>query len=313
MATRTYTLSLPRSQSDSLAHAYAVICVALIAATFAAIFMRLAHSAGIPSVMVAAGRLLFAHLILTPLVLRRYRTQLRRLSHLELLLITGAGLWIAVHFVFLAYSLEHLTVLVVTVVINTTPLWVALLERFFLKAQLPRLVWIGLIVALAGSAIISLGGDTSGTTAPGDPTLGAVLAMLGAMAGSVYITIGRKVRAKVSLIPYVWMVFGVGALFGLGAMGITHTPLTGYSPEGYFWLLLLALGPQLIGHSGFNYALKYLSATLVSLSSLLLAVSTAVVAYWLFGEVPGGMDIIGSVIVGAGVALAIVGQRKKRG
>lgn len=274
--------------------------------------MRLAQDNGIPSMMVATGRLLLASVIITPLVLRRYRDQLAQLTRLDMVLVIGAGFWVAVHFVLLAYALENATVLVVSVIINTSPLWVALLEKTFLKANIPRVVFVGLVLALMGSAIISIGSGGTPGDAPGNPTLGAILTLLAAAAGAVYIIIGRKERAKISILPYVWMVFGIGGLFGCVGMLLTQTSLTGHSTNGYFWLLALAVGPQLVGHSGFNYALGYISATLVSLSTQAIVITSTIVAFFVFHEVPGHFDIIGSVIIVFGVSVAILGQRKKR-
>lgn len=325
----TETVNAVRTRSGTT-HAYVAIFVGLIAASFAANFVRLSQEDGVPSLVIAAGRLGLAWLILTPLVVYRYQEQLRQINRRDLLLTGLAGLWIGIHLTLMAVSLEHTKVLISQVFINTMPLWVALLERFFLRAKLAKIVWAGLVLALLGSSVIAFSGltqsdDTASSSAQPATTvetseaerhdntlLGGFLALSGALAGSVYMTIGRSVRGKVTLIPYVWMVFGGGGLTGLVFVFATRTPITGHEPMGYFWLLMLTLLPQLVGHSSMNYALAYIPAALVSLSTQAVTVISTIIAFFLFAEVPSEYDIVGSAIIAAGVSLAIWGQRNGR-
>ncbi|NDJ63154.1 MAG: DMT family transporter, partial [Chloroflexi bacterium] len=145
-----------------------------------------------------------------------------------------------------------------------------------------------------------------------NPLLGGGLALAGAMAVAVYLVIGRTVRAKLSLLPYIWLVYGVAAVFLTVLLPVTGTPLTGYSPDGYLWILVLALVPQLIGHSSFNYALRYVSATYVGVATQLEPISSAIAAFILLGEVPLELQIYGSGLVLVGVTLATLGQRRSQ-
>ncbi|MCU0511847.1 MAG: DMT family transporter [Anaerolineae bacterium] len=286
-----------------------VLTVAVLAGSFAAVFMRAALEAGIPALLVAAGRLGLAALFLTPLVLHRYRAELQRLSRSDLLYVLLSGLLIGLHFMLIARSLQFTSVLIASVLINSGPIWVALLERFFLRARLRRAVWIGIGVTFAGSGLIALSGLNSGA-ASGGSVEGSLLALTGAIAGSGYLVAGRKVRSRISIVPYVWMIFGSGGIVALAVMLLTATPLTGYAPEGYLWLLLITLIPQLIGHSGFNYVIGYMPATLVSLSGQVITALSAVWGFLMFHEVPGAVQVIASAIIVAGVVIAVVGQHQ---
>lgn len=304
--TQVFTARAERPNDNT--HAYIVIGAALIAASFALTFIKLAQNSGMPSPLIATGRMLLACLILTPVVLRNYRAEFSAISRWDMLWAGAAGFWMGLHFILLIFALEHTSILVTQVIVNTGPLWVALLEVFFLKAKLPRVVWIGLLLAIVGGGLIAMA--NAGTGAAGDTSMtGTLLAIAGALAGAGYITIGRKVRAKVSLAPYLWMLFGWGGVTTLAVVLFTGTSIIGHSPEAYFWLIMLTLIPQLVGHSGFNYALRYLPATIVSITTQAVVIPAAVIAFILFTEIPQMLDVVGSAVIMIGVCITILGQR----
>ncbi|MGJ3237783.1 MAG: DMT family transporter [Anaerolineae bacterium] len=282
------------------------LLIGICAGTFAAPFIKLTQQGGLPSPVIAFGRMTLAALILTPLVLSRYRAELARLTQRDLVMAIFAGLLLQTHFQLLIFALERTSTLIVLVIVNTGPLWVALLERVFLKERINRFVWVGMAITIVGSLYIALSANQASVTNDNSVMIGAILSILAAMAGAGYMTVGRSVRKKVSLFPYVWILFGAGGLIGLVGSVMAGVPIAGHPLNGYFWLVMLTLIPQLLGHSGFNFALGYFTATLTSLSSQLLTVTASVVAFFLFAEVPTLSDIIGSAIIGLGVLLAII-------
>ncbi|MFW5691328.1 MAG: DMT family transporter [Chloroflexota bacterium] len=312
------------------AHAVAVLMLGLTAASFAAVTVRLAQINGLPSPLIAGGRLLLACLVLTPLVLRRYRTQVGYLSRSDWFWSIMAGVWLGLHFTLMAFSLENTTVLVAQVIINTGPLWVAMLEMLFLRAKLPPAVFGALVVTMIGGGIIALAstsspapgpiallalghlGTTIGAPPSGDPALGAVLALAGAIAAAIYMTIGRKARAKISLVPYIWILYGAGGITGFIIVALTGTAVFGHPTTGYLWLLVITLVPQLIGHSSFNFALGYIPATVVSITTQAVTISAAVIAFFLFAEVPSLLEVFGSLVMAVGVLIAIAARRRPR-
>ena len=161
-------------------------------------------------------------------------------------------------------SLQYTTVLVSVVIVSTGPIWVAILEVVFLKIRLSRLVVAGLLTALAGGVLIGipLGGDAvqvaQGVNELGATVTGAVLAWIGALSISVYMLIGRKLRATLPVVPYVWLVYGAASIFALTVIVATTTPVAGFRVNGYLILLAMGLVPQLLGHSSLNYLLELL-------------------------------------------------------
>jgi drug/metabolite transporter (DMT)-like permease len=289
-----------------------VLIAGVAAVSLAAIFIRLAQAQDVSSLVIACGRLLIAALLLSPAVLRRsdYVDQVRRLTPSERILALVAGVFLALHFATWVTSLEYTTVLISVVLVTTTPIWVALLEVVFLRARLSPLIITGLIVALIGGIVIGLSGEATADVSTSDRIRGAILSLIGAMAVAVYLVIGRRLRRTLALTPYIWLVYGIAALIMCGLLLASDTPVTGYSAEGYLWVALTALVPQLVGHSSLNYALAYLPATYVSLSTQMEPVLSALVAVVVFQEIPGWLQVGGGLIIMTGVLLASISPRK---
>ncbi len=294
--------------------AYLVILVAIVATSSAAILIRYALDETMPPLLIAAARLAVATVALTPLAIRGYRDQMARLSKTEWLLILMSGICLALHFTAWVSSLQYTTVLVSVVIVSTGPIWVAILEVLFLKIRLSRLVVAGLLTALAGGALIGipLGGDAlqvaQGAEDLSATVTGGILAWIGALSVSVYMLIGRKLRATLPVIPYVWLVYGAASICALAIMIATATPVTGFRAQGYLILLAMGLVPQLVGHSSLNYLLEYFPAAIVSMFSQLEPIGSAILALVLFRELPPDQQIVGSLIIVIGVILASRGE-----
>lgn len=297
------------------------LLTAILAVSTASIFIRFAQAEA-PSLVIAALRLTFASLALTPFALTRGRAELCRLSRRELLLGLLAGVFLAVHFATWISSLEYTSIASSVVLVSTGPLWVALLSPLFLREPLTRPVLFGMLLALAGGTVIGLGDSCTleaGLPAPsaawgacpplsefvqGKAFLGNFLALAGAWAVAGYLMIGRSLRAGMSLIPYIFLVYSVAAIALLGIMFVAGQRPTGFSPLTYVWIALLALVPQLIGHSTYNWALRYLPAALVSITTLGEPVGSAILAYFILQEAPSALTLLGGALILAGIYLA---------
>ena len=294
--------------------AYIVILVAIVATSSAAIFILYALEEAMPPLLIAGGRLVVATVALTPIALNRYRREIKSLSRQKKLLIMLSGFCLAIHFTAWVSSLQHTTVLVSVVIVSTGPIWVAIMEVMIFRIRLSWLVIAGLLVALVGGVIIGIplsgnpAGAATGVADLSATVTGATLALVGALAVSVYMLIGRKLRSEIPVIPYVWMVYGVASLCTLAVILVSSTPVLGFRPQGYLILLAMGLVPQLIGHSSLNYLLKYFPAALVSMFSQLEPIGSAILAFVLFGQLPPNQQIAGSAIIVAGVVLASRGE-----
>jgi drug/metabolite transporter (DMT)-like permease len=282
-----------------------VLGVGIVAVSTASVFIRYAQ-VDAPSLTIAAFRLGLASLILLPLAWLRHGREFRELKAGDWLWALASGGFLAIHFATWITSLEYTTVASSVVLVSTSPLWVALAARLFLKERLTPRLLSGLLLAMVGSFVISIAEARSGVSS--QPLLGNALALAGALAVSGYWLIGRRLRRHISLVPYVTMVYGFAALALLAAALLLHQPLAGFKTSTYAWLLLLALLPQLLGHSSFNWALEHLPAAFVAVATLGEPVGAALLAYLLLGETPHPLKLAAAAVILAGIYMAL-GQR----
>jgi len=286
------------------------IVIAILAVSTASIFVRFAQLEA-PSIVIAALRLGFAVVAIAPFALIRYRSELSALTRHELLLGVLSGGCLAIHFGAWITSLEYTSVVSSVVLVSTGPLWVALFSPLFLREPLTRLVLTGMLLALLGGVTIALGdscefdGDLvcpslSGFMS-GDAAFGNFLALVGAWAIAGYLLIGRKLRSGMSLVPYVFVVYGVAAIVLIAAMIASGQSPVGFSGLTYVWIVLLALIPQLIGHSTFNWILRYLPVTLVAITTLGEPIGSAVMAWFILEEMPASLTLLGGVLILIGI------------
>ena len=287
--------------------------IAILAVSTASIFIRFAQGEA-PSLVIAALRLTFATLLLAPIAITRHRAEWMALTRNEILLGAFSGLFLAAHFATWISSLEYTTVASSVVFVSTGPLWVALLSPFLLNERLARAAIIGLIIAILGGTLIALSDACiweNGLRCPdldqvlqGRAMQGNFLALIGAWTVSGYLIIGRKLRAKMSLIPYIFLVYGIAALALLVTALVAGQSLFGYPAQTYGWIFLLAAFPQLIGHSTYNWALRYLPAAFVAVTTLGEPIGSAILAFFILQETPALAVIVGGVLILLGIYLA---------
>ena len=290
---------------------FIVLGIGLIAISFGAILARLAQGFGLPSLAIAAMRLGFAALIVTPVVLRQGWRSLSGMTRRQWLLALGAGLFLAMHFATWISSLEYTSVASSTALVTTNLLWVGLVSFFVFRERLHPIMLAGLVISLGGSALI-FWSDSRHGTAGRHPLLGNALAIVGSWCFSGYLLVGRKVRAGLSLSAYVWLAYGASALILVSTCLVGGVPLSGYSTPALLVMLGMALGPQLLGHTSYNWALKYVSPTFVAVVTLGEPVGSALMAWVFFGERFALWQAIGFVLLLGGIYLAAIGEMKHK-
>ncbi len=287
---------------------FLVLGIGLCAISFGAILARFAQGAGLPSLTIATLRLGLAALIITPLALWQTRPTLLAMSRRQVLLSLGAGFFLATHFATWITSLEYTSVASSTALVTTNLLWIGL-ASFFLFGEKPRaLMLAGIVVSLSGSLLI-FWSDSQHSAAGSNPLLGNFLALVGSWCFSAYLLIGRRLRASLPLPAYIWLAYGVAALFLLAACGSTGTPLAGFSSAAYLFALGMAIGPQLLGHTAYNWSLRHVSPTFIAVVTLGEPVGSAAMAWLFFGESFALLQGIGFVTLLVGIYLAAIGER----
>ncbi len=286
------------------------LVVGVLAASTASTFIRLAQAemAGFAdaspwqvSLAVAAWRLTLASAILSPFALTTGRKRAGgSIRRDEWVLALGAGILLAGHFAAWITSLALTSVTASVVLVSTNPLFAGLASVLFLKERMGRRMVVGLLTAVIGSAVIGLGDLGRGT----HHLTGDMLALAGAVTGAGYFTIGRRLRARLSLLGYVFPVYAAAAAALMGLSLAFGGPLWGYPPTLWLWLLLLALLPQIVGHSSLNWALRHLKTTYVALAVLGEPIGSALLAWLILSEPPPLLAAAGGTLVLAGILLA---------
>jgi drug/metabolite transporter (DMT)-like permease len=289
--------------------AYAALGIGIVIVSSSSILTRYAQAAGVSSLSIAAIRLLLASILLTPFALARTSAEIRALSRRDLLLGLAAGGLLAAHFATWISSLAYTSVANSTALVTTNPIWIALATVVIFRERMRKGLIAAIGFALCGSVLIFLAEGGSGGKQP-DPVLGNTLALIGSLAVSGYLLIGRSLRRRLSLLAYVWVVYSGAALALLVVALIAREPLWGFSPAAWAFLIAIALGPQLMGHTVFNWALKRVSATFIALIILGEPIGSAIFALILFDEGFSSLQVLGFALLLTGI---YVGARSEQG
>jgi drug/metabolite transporter (DMT)-like permease len=290
------------------------LLLGVFAASTASILIRFAQTDA-PSLVIATYRLSLATIILLPVLLGRHRSDLKRLKANDLLLMFLSGGFLALHFATWITSLEYTSVASSIVLVQTSPLFVALFSPLLLRETPTRITIVGMSIALIGSLIVGMSDACSWHAgfecrsvfdlSTASAVKGDLLALGGAVAAAGYLIIGRRVRKRVKLIPYVSITYGTAAVvLALLMLGARQSPL-GYSSQTYIWFFLLALFPQLLAHSTYNWLLRYLPAALVSIAWLGEPIGSTILAYFILTEIPTFPRLVGGIIILCGIAVAV--------
>ncbi|MFN2220447.1 MAG: DMT family transporter [Anaerolineae bacterium] len=272
----------------------------IVAVSFASILIRFAQGAGMASLSIAAWRLIFASTILLPYAWATRRHEIRDLSGREWMLLVASGLFLGLHFATWIASLGYTSVASSVVLVSMGPVFVGLGSWLLLRERPGALLIAGIVLAAAGSVVISWGDLDQGR----DQLVGDLLALAGAIFVAGYLMIGYRVRARRSLTTYIALVYGVAMVALVSIVLLAGQPMFGYPLDAYGWVLALALGPQIVGHSTLNWALRYLSATFVAIVTLAEPIGSGILAYVLLGEAVGWSTAIGGAMVLAGIYVA---------
>lgn len=291
------------------ASTFLVLAGGVAVVSTASILIRYAQGEGAASLTIAAGRLGIAAAVLAPLALPRLWREFPVLTSRQLLLCGASGLLLAIHFWAWIASLEYTSVASSTALVTTNPLWVALASAWLLRERPGTATLAGIALTVAGSTAIFVS-DASGAPASASPILGNSLALLGAVAASGYLLIGRALRATVGLAIYVWSAYATAAAVLWVALLARGGELAQVSTAAWWFIAALALGPQLLGHTAFNWALRRLSATFVALAILGEPVGSALLAYLLLSERFEWMQLAGFVLLLTGIFTAARAERR---
>lgn len=284
---------------------YLSLIVGVVAVSFAAIFIRLADA---PPLVIASYRLTIAAVVMAGLGagswLRSGRVAPTRLTRKDVLLLGVSSASLALHFWAWILSLEYTSVASSVVLVTTSPFIVAVASRVLFKEALYPYTLVGIAVGIVGGVVIALG-DASGE----GNLLGDLLAFGGAVAIVGYMLTGRTLRRHMPAITYNTWVYTGTAVMLLVAATVAGGPFTGFTSETYLWMVMLALVPQVIGHSLLNWSLAHVTATAVTIAVMAEPVIATALAIPILGETPPWTSVLGGVLVLSGIYVALRNSR----
>jgi drug/metabolite transporter (DMT)-like permease len=284
---------------------YFALVSGVLAVSTGAIFARLADA---PSLVIAAYRVGLATLILTPIAWIKVRGELLNLSPRQLVLAAVSGLFLAFHFATWISSLAYTSVANSVVLVNTNPLWVGLLAPLITRERIKAAVAVSIVISVAGGVIIGAGDFASGNRA----LLGDFLALLGSICAAFYLLLGRNLRRRLSLLAYIFVCYGCAALFLWTIVLGLQLPITGFSTHTYATFWAMAIISQLIGHSSYNWALKWFSATLIAISFLGEPIGSTILAYLIFDEGLTASKVIGGILILSAICISAASENRSQ-
>lgn len=273
------------------------LAVGIAAISTGAIFARAADA---PSLVIAAYRVGLATLILAPFAAWKCPGEIAGLSRSDWKSVLGAGFFLAVHFATWIASLDYTSVASSVILVETIPLWVGVLTPFVTGERPGKATLAGIGLSFAGGILIGAGDFATG----GRALLGDLLALAGGFSGALYIMLGRNVRPRLSLLAYITTCYGTAGALLWTLVIASGTPFTGFSAPTWWAFLGMAVVPQILGHSSYNWALRWFSSTTVAVCLLGEPIGSTILAWIFFGETLTPWKAAGGALILAGIVLA---------
>ena len=284
-------------------HPYFVILIGVLSVSLSAIFVKLANA---ESGVIAFYRMFFSVIIMAPLFLWKYSNEVKRVTKRDWLFSSIAGVFLAFHFILWFESLRFTSVASSTVLVTLQPLFAFIGTYLFFKEKISRKTILAGGIAIMGSVCISLGDfQLSGAAFYGD-----LLALIACALVTAYLLFGQEVRKRLSLVTYTIIVYGVSAITLFIYVLIKDESFGPYPTIDWIWFILLAIVPNLLGHTLFNWAIKYVSTNVVSVAILFEPIGAAILAMFIFKEYLVATQIIGGLFVLLGIVLFVVDEKK---
>jgi drug/metabolite transporter (DMT)-like permease len=288
------------------------IVIAVVAVSFSSIFIKWGYEENLEPLAIAFYRLLFTTLLLLPFAIMKQGGELRGIGGKRLGVLALIGLILSLHFSLWISSLELTSVASSVLLVTVHPILVGSVSHFFMKDRLTRLNFTGIAVAIFGMIVLTYEdfegvGALTGTRAMGD-----LLAFAAGICAGVYILGGRKMRRNLPVITYAFLVYLFCTVFLLIGCLVTGTALAPLSTNAWILLIVMALIPGILGHTLYNWSLKHVTATVVSVSLLGEPIGSSLLALILLGEELTGFVLIGGAFILIGILMTSMKKKKRK-
>jgi drug/metabolite transporter (DMT)-like permease len=287
-----------------LINPYLALAIGVISVSTSAIFVKLADA---PAGVIAFYRLFFSFIIIAPIFLFKYKDALFKVSKRDWLFSSIAGVLLAFHFILWFESLNYTSVASSVVLVTLQPLFAFIGTYLFFKEKVGIIGIISGVIAIVGSIIISWGDYLIS----GWALFGNLLALLACAFVTGYLLFGQDLRKRIDVIPYTFIVYGISSITLLVYVLLVGDPLVGYQSSDWMYFILLALIPTLLGHSLFNWVIKWVSTNMISMSILFEPVGAIILAYFILNERLTWTQVVGGAIVILSVAIFLRSETKQ--
>lgn len=280
-----------------------IILLAVVISSPASIFSRMILG---PTMVTSMYRMAITSLVLLPVVLWKYRDELRLVKPHNIIMCLLSGACLGMHFTTYFTGIRYTSIASSTALVDTEVLFVALVLLFVFRERIPKVGLIGIALAFVGSLIIAAGDNSGGSNI----VYGDLMALAAAIFSAGYTLIGRGQRKIISTILYTFFVYASACITLLVLILITGQPLSGYSASDFGFILAMVVCCTLLGHSVFSWGLKYVSAAYISTAKLGEPVFATIMGVILFSEIPRVNQLIGGIIVLGGIVLYLLTKDK---
>lgn len=288
---------------------FLVLFISVISVSFASIFIKLCPE--VPSITISFYRMAISGIIISFFSIRNLK-EIFSMEKKLLILNVFSGVALGLHFILWITSLKYTSVASSVALVTLDPIFVGIFSYIFFKEKLSINLIIGILLSVTGSFILAFGDKpTLELIKEGkNPFLGDMLALLGAIMASFYIILGSRVRKNVSLLTYNFIAYNSSFIFLFFVVLLTKNPFFGFNKLSYLYLFLLGVVPQLIGHTGFNWALKYVKPVIIAITILGEPIGATILAFIIFNETLKGTQILGMFLIFIAIIVSFI--KKKR-
>ncbi|MGG1632891.1 DMT family transporter [Rossellomorea sp. NRS-1567] len=289
--------------SDTKVNPYLLLAIGVISVSTSAILVKVSSA---PAGVLAFYRLFFTVLLMSPVFFLKYVKELKVITLRDWMFSILAGVFLAFHFILWFESLNYTSVASSTVLVTLQPLFAFIGAYLFFQEKLTGRAIISAVLAVSGSIIISWGDfKISGSALWGD-----ILALVACALVTGYLLFGQTIRKRLSLITYTYLVYAISSVVLFLYVMMRSESLGPYPKEDWVYFLLLAIIPTLLGHSLFNWSLKWLSTSTISMAILFEPIGASILAYWLLAEKVIMTQVVGGLVIIIGVTFFLIEERK---
>lgn len=294
-------MEISEQESFSKVKVYSLLAFGITAIGFSPILVKVVTNES--AFLVAAVRTVLSFLLLIPVYFASRKDAPKRIvSTKEHIWVAISGILLGLHLICWISSIYFTSIASASVLVTTHPIILIVIERFVYKYKFRLIIWFGVLISFSGSVVLGYA-DSGIKGTYSNPVLGNGLAILASFIFAGYFLIGNRVRQNRNWIDYVFPVYGYAAITAVIALFIVEGISIEISGLLFIVGLGLALGPQIAGHGALNYAVKYVSPTLIATLILFEPVASSIMAFFFFGEIPLSLSFVGMAIILLGISL----------